>query len=442
MPADPLPEPLLNTTHFVFGSSDILMLFVALFLLFLSAFFAGAEVAFFSLSKSELDALHKSNSRGANRAEKLLDLPKELLATILLGKNLINVAFVLLTASLFSKVMLFFNLNFWLIYFINTLLITLFLVFVGESFAKSVAFRNKVLFVKFMSLWVYGFSVLPPFSWLRIPLAKSSGILVKRAKRKGLKISHDDIETVLQMSQNNANSENDYSILQGVLKFGNTEVRQVMCPRIEVVGLDENLTLDEIVKIVVEAGYSRLPVFKESFDNVTGVLFVKDLLPYITRGNDFNWKDLVREPFFVPQNKKIDALLKEFQTKKVHLAVVIDEYGGTCGIVTLEDVIEEIVGDIVDEFDDDEVLYSQLNDTTFLFDARTELDDFYKVINSDGTDFEDIKENAETLNGFITQVAGKVLKSNEFIVVGNTKLIVEVADKKRIKSVKVVLQSA
>lgn len=440
IPTDPSPEPLANAALIEFGANDVLLGGLILLLLAASALFAGAEVAFFSISHSEREQLKKSNARGAKLAEKLLEKPKDLLATILIGKNFLNVGFVILSAIILTKSLLQMELNGALICIIEIIIITLFLLFVGESFPKTVAFRNKAAYARFMSYSIYFLQILPPFSWLRIPLAKSSGVLERRAKRKGIKISPDTLETVLTLSQNSENSGGEYAILQGVLKFGNTDVKQVMCPRIDVVGVDEKHTLEEVMKVIVDAGYSRLPVYRETFDHVVGILFVKDLLPYLTVKNEFNWKDLIREPFFVPENKKIDDLLKEFQIKKVHMAIAIDEYGGSCGIITLEDVLEEIVGDIIDEFDEDEVSYTQVDDTTFLFEGRTPLTEVYKILNIDGRIFEEEKEDAESIGGFIVQRAGKILKNNESITCGNIKLIVESSDKKRIKTVKAIIE--
>lgn len=439
-PADPSPEPLANTALITFGSDDVLLVVIILLLLAASALFAGAEVAFFSITHSEKEQLKKSEARGAKIAEKLLEKPKDLLATILIGKNFLNVAFVLLSAIELTKLFLLFQFNEIVVQVLNIVIITLFLLFVGESFPKTVAFKNKAAYARFMAYSIYFFQILPPFSWLRIPLAKSSGVLERRAKRKGIKLSPDTLETVLTLSQNASESNGEYTILQGVMKFGNTDVKQIMCPRMDVVGVDEKYSLTEVMKVIVDAGYSRLPVYRESFDDVIGIIFVKDLLPLLTIGSEFDWRTLIREPFFVPENKKIDDLLKEFQSKKVHIAVVIDEYGGSSGIVTLEDVLEEIVGDIIDEYDDDEVTYTQVNDVTFLFEGRTPLTDFYRALNIDGTAFEEIKEDAESLGGFIVQTAGRIPKNNEFLTIGNIRLIVELSDKKKIKKVKAVIE--
>lgn len=441
VPSDPSPEPLAKTALIVFDGNDVLLAVVILLLLTASALFAGAEVAFFSITKSERDQLRKSESRGAKIAEKLLEKPKDLLATILIGKNFLNVSFVVLSAALLTKIFFFFDLNNVLTCIFNIIIINLLLIFVGESYPKTVAFRNKAAYARFMALSIYFFQILPPFSWLKIPLAKRSGVLERRAKRKGIKLSKDALETVLTLSESAGESAGEYTILQGVLKFGNTDVKQIMCPRVDVVGIEEKSSLKDLMKIVVNAGYSRLPVYRDSFDDVIGILFVKDLLPYLALGDEFSWKTLIREPIFVPENKKIDDLLKEFQNKKVHIAIVIDEYGGSSGIVTLEDVLEEIVGEITDEFDEDKIPYTQINDTTYLFEGRTALTDFYKILNIDGQDFEEIKEDAESLGGFIVQTAGKILKNNESITCGHIKLIVESSDKKRIKTVRAVIDN-
>lgn len=437
--ADPSPEPLVNVAHVAFETNDVLLVGFILLLLAASALFAGAEVAFFSISDVEQEQLKKNHSKGAKLAEKLLEKPKDLLATILIGKNFLNVAFVVLSTIVLTKLTAPFSIHWALTALINSVVITLFLLFVGEAYPKTVAFKNKAAYARFMSHPIYFFQILPPFSWLKIPLAKSSGVLERRAKRKGMKISPDALETVLTLSQDADKSNSEYAILQGVLKFGNTDVKQVMCPRMDVVGIDEKSNLEELMKTVVEAGYSRLPVYRDSFDEVMGIIFVKDLLPYLTLGNDFNWKELIREPLFVPENKKIDDLLKEFQNKKVHLAIVVDEYGGSSGIVTLEDVLEEIVGDITDEFDEEEVPYTQINETTYSFEGRTPLLDFYRIVGIDGSDFEAIKEDAESIGGFIIQTEGRIPKNNESITVGNIQLIVEASDKKRVKKVKAVI---
>jgi putative hemolysin len=438
---DSSADPLVNTALMTFSSYDVLLLIVLLLLLSAAALFAGAEVALFSISKNELEQLEKSQSKRAKIAEKLLEKPKELLATILIVKNFLNVLFVVIATYLLIKYFAILSFVGVGAYATVIVIVTLLIIFVGESYPKTIAFSNKAAYARFMAMPVYFFSVLPPFSWLKIPLSKSSNVLERRAKKKGIKLSKDALDTVLTLTESADKAESDYNILQGVLKFGNTDVKQVMCPRVDVVGVDDNSTLEELMQIVVNAGYSRVPVYKESFDTVIGVIYVKDLLPFLALGNQFDWHQMMRVPMFVPENKKIDELLKEFQSKKVHMAIVIDEYGGASGIVTLEDVLEEIVGDITDEYDDEELEYQQLNDTTFVFQGRTDLDDFYKTLAIDEQKFEEMNDDAETLGGFLTHYLGRIPKVGEIIEIEQLKFIIEQADKKRIKSIKVIVLS-
>jgi gliding motility-associated protein GldE len=282
---------------------------------------------------------------------------------------------------------------------------------------------------------------MPPFSWLKTGLVNGSNFIHKYAKKKGVKISSDELEHALALTKEENVSEGEHKILEGIVKFGNTDVRQIMRFRMDVDAIQEDLTFNEVIEIILKYGYSRVPVFSGTFDNVIGILFIKDLLPYLDQGNDFNWKKLLRKPFFIPENKKIDDLLKEFQGKKVHMAIVVDEYGGASGVVTLEDVLEEIIGDITDEFDDDELSFKKIDDSTFIFEGRTALIDCYKILEIDGKDFELIKGESDTLGGFIVENAGRILKNNEFFICSNFKLIVESSDKKRIKTVKVVVMN-
>lgn len=437
---DPLPDPSASIALTALNLGDVLLIGIVLLLLIASAFFAGAEVAFFSISDLEREQLKKSNKRTAKIAEQLLEKPKRLLATILVGKNFLNVAFVISLFIILTKFFVYFQLNWILISTVNTFIIALFLLFVGESFPKSLAFKNKASYVCLMAYPIIILQNTPFFSWLIKPLSKGTKALEKRAKRKGIKISASTLETVLSLSHEDEDN-NELTIIQGVLKFGNTDVKQIMCPRMDVIGVEEKSTLEEVMKVVVDAGYSRLPVYRESFDDVLGVVFVKDLLHSSVRKKDFDWKQLIREPLYVPENKKIDDLLRVFQMKKIHIAVVLDEYGGTTGIVTLEDVLEEIVGDITDEYDGDDSTYTQIDDSTYIFEGQTSLADFYKVLNIEGAEFEEMKKDAESIGGFIVETQGKIPKNNETVSIGNIKLIVEAADKKSVRKVRVIIES-
>lgn len=254
-----------------------------------------------------------------------------------------------------------------------------------------------------------------------------------------MKISSGELEQALALTKDDDVSDDKQKILEGIVKFGGTDVRQIMKSRMDVYSIDIDSTFEEVMELILECGHSRIPVYRESFDKIEGVLFIKDLLPFLGE-NKKDWSTLIRKPFFVPENKKIDDLLKEFQEKRFHIAMVVDEYGGTSGIVTLEDILEEIVGDITDEFDDDEVIYTKIDNDTYLFEGRTSLVDFYKVMNIDEKESDAYTSIADSLGGFITENAGRILMNNEFVIAGDLKLIVESSDKKRVKMVKVIKQ--
>ncbi len=424
-----------------FNFSDILILFIVLlFLLVFSALVSGAEAAFFSLSPLEKEELKNDNSKAGLIVRKLLEIPKQLLATILISNNFVNVAIVIVSSSILSE---FFEgsvaVSETIRFIIEVFAITLVLLIIGEVIPKIYATKNALSFAKLMSIPLNFLNGMPPFSWLKAGLVNGSNFIHKYAKKKGVKISSDELEHALALTKEENVSEGEHKILEGIVKFGNTDVRQIMRFRMDVDALQDDLNFNEVIETILKYGYSRVPVFSGTFDNVIGILFIKDLLPYLEQGDDFNWRKLLRKPFFVPENKKIDDLLKEFQSKKVHMAIVVDEYGGASGVVTLEDVLEEIVGDITDEFDDDELSFKKIDDTTFVFEGRTALIDCYKILEIDGKDFELIKGESDTLGGFIVENAGRILKNNEFFICSNFKLIVESSDKKRIKTVKIVV---
>jgi gliding motility-associated protein GldE len=260
--------------------------------------------------------------------------------------------------------------------------------------------------------------------------------------KKSIQISSDELEYAIAITKEESTSEDEHKLLEGIVKFGKTEADQIMTPRIEVAAISEDLKFNEVIRFVIDAGYSRIPVYKETSDNIIGIIYIKDLLPFLGQTEDFDWKSLLREPFFVPENKKIDDLLQEFRTIKMHMAIVVDEYGGANGIVTLEDILEEIVGDITDEYDEEDIEFKRLDDKNFLFEGRTALKDFYKVIDIDGDAFENDKGASETLGGFIVERSGRILKNKEFIVHSNVKLSVESSDKRRIKWIKVEILSS
>lgn len=441
-PIDPPSfEPLVNIAQAGFSGSVLPFVSVAILLL-CSALISGSEAAFFSLSPKDKEDLRNDDSKSSQTVLQLLTRPKGLLATILVVNNFVNVGIVILSSSIVDSFFVDIIGHETMRFLIEIIAITLLLLLIGEVIPKIYATKNAKKFSKMAAIPLKVLSQLPPISWIKLFLVNGSNIISKRARRKGIKISSGELEAALALTKEDNASEEEHKILEGIVKFGNTDVKQIMKPRMDVVAIDQAINFDQVMEVILESGYSRIPVFEGSFDYIKGILFIKDLLPNLNKDETFNWNELIRKPFFVPENKKIDDLLKEFQEKKVHMAVVVDEYGGSSGIITLEDVLEEIVGDITDEFDDVEVIYTKIDDHTYLFEGRTSLVDFYKVTDLDSKEFENLRGDAETLGGFIIEQAGKILMNNEYIFCGNIKLVVESSDKKRIKMVKAIITQA
>lgn len=412
-----------------------------LLLLLCSALISGAEVALFGLSPTDLNDLEETNAPKGAVLNALLDKPKKLLATILITNNAINIGIVLLFSSIGDT--LFSNINQTLFGFISVrfvlevVLATFLILMFGEILPKVYANRNQKEFSLFM---VSPISVLNTLlTPLSAPMRHSTIFLQERLGRQKSNLSVDHLSQALELASEGDTTKEEQKILEGIVSFGNTDTKQVMRPRIDIFALNEEMKFPEILDEIQKNGYSRIPVFSESVDNVLGVLYIKDLLPYLDRKN-FAWMSLVREPYFVPENKKLDDLLLEFQEKKIHLAVVVDEYGGTSGIVTLEDIIEEIVGDISDEFDDEDLIYSKLDDYNYVFDGKTALKDFYRVVKiEDEEDFENQKGESETIAGFVLEISGSFPKRGEKVMFDNYSFVVESLDKKRLKQIKVTL---
>jgi len=418
-----------------FGTIEIILCFVLLFLLIMSALISGSEAAFFSLSPLDKENLKSDDSSGAGFVSELLKKPKELLATILITNNFVNVGIVIISSAILSKIFDA-SINPALQFFLEAVLITLTLLLLGEVIPKIYATKNALGFSKVMGRLLHILNKVPPISWIRSILVSGTEFIQKKFKTRSVDISSNELEAALALTKEDDSKEDEHRILEGMVKFGKTEVRHIMKPRMDVYAIEETSTYEQVMTKILDCGHSRIPVFSESFDKIIGILFIKDLLPHIGNDENFDWMKLIREPFFVPENKKIDDLLKEFQSKKVHIAMVADEYGGINGIVTLEDVLEEIVGDITDEFDNDKIAYTKIDNDTYLFEGKTALIDFIKVLDLQETEF-DIK-NAETLGGFIIEKAGRILKNHEFIVVDHLKLIVESSDNRRIKMIKII----
>ncbi|MGB1043099.1 MAG: gliding motility-associated protein GldE [Tenacibaculum sp.] len=436
---DPEPESLLLLASSIDFLTTINCLLL-LFLLICSALISGTEVAFFSISQTEIDELSTA-SKGKSRVVKLLDNPKKLLGTILITNNFINILIVLLFASI-SKV-LFVNLNYDLdfyffkvsvLFLIEIVLITFLILLFGEVLPKVYASRKSMQFAGFMAKPLQFLNtVLIPLS---TPLIKLTSIVENKLGNKNNNLSVERLSQALELTSEGATTKEEQKILEGIVSFGNTETVQIMKPRTDVCAISEDASYEEVLKTILKNGYSRNPVYRENIDTIVGVLYAKDLLQHLNK-KTFKWQQLLREPFFVPENKKLDDLLSEFQEKKKHLAIVVDEYGGTSGIVTLEDVIEEIVGDINDEFDDDDLSYSKLDENNYIFEGKITIKDFCRVLEDDDENkFEDAKGESETLAGFILEVSGKFPKKGEKINFSNYTFTIEALDKKRIKQVK------
>lgn len=409
---------------------SIILLFI---LLLCSALISGAEVALFSLTRSDLNSGLEENSKQIQIISKLLERPKKLLATILVANNFINIGIVILFA--FIGEMVFYNIKIPVVRFLlEVVLVTFLILLFGEIIPKIYASRNSVKFSKFMAYPIKVLDVV--FSPLSVPMRHLTIFIHNKLGKQKSNISVDQLSQALELTRESDTTHEEHKILQGIVSFGNTDTKQVMRPRIDIFALQSEQKYIEIIPEIIKNGYSRIPVYKDSIDTVIGILYVKDLLPYLDR-KQFDWTTLLREPFFVPENKKLDDLMVEFQTKKVHLAVVVDEYGGTSGLVSLEDVIEEIVGDISDEFDDDDLAYTKIDDYNFSFDGKTTLKEFYRVIHiEDESDFEDYKGEAETLAGFVLEISGIFPKKNSKINFKKYVFTIEELDKKRIKQVK------
>lgn len=420
-----------------FETLETVKVFILLLLLLSSALVSGSEVAFFSLSPSYIKEAVNATTKPLRIIAQLRKNPRRLLAIILLLNNLINIATVLLFASMTS---LFFEsiTQPSLRFLAEVGLITTIVLLFGEILPKIYANKNPEGFAKRMSVPIYLLDKYVFFA-LTYPMSYLTLILQKRLGKTGSNISVDHLSQALEMTDDSETTKDEQKILKGIVTFGNTDTKQVMCPRIDVFALDEETSFTEVVSQIVSKGFSRVPVYRETIDTVIGVLYVKDLLSHFDKEN-YEWTKLLREPYFVPENKKLDDLLQEFQVKRIHLAVVVDEYGGTSGVISLEDVIEQIVGDITDEFDETDISYSKLNDNTFVFDGKTSLQDFYAVTKlSNSDDFEQNKGESETVAGFLLEQLGSFPKVNTTFRFKKVVFTIEAVDRKRIKQVKVQL---
>jgi gliding motility-associated protein GldE len=406
-------------------------------LLMASALISASEVAFFSLEPQTLQELEESEKKQHKNVLRLLKNPQKLLATILIGNNFVNVAIILLLTYATSTVMNFDDAPV-LGFIFQTIVITFLLLLAGEITPKVYAthFSLKVAIFTAPFLIIIQ-ALLQPF--VNLLVGSTSTVNTKLAKHTRSNISIDELSQALELTS--GTSDEDTEILEGIIKFGNIQVIDIMTSRVDMVDVDIKTSYKKLLDIIIKCGYSRLPVYSGTHDNLKGILYSKDLLPHLDKPDSFRWQTLIRPAYYVPETKKIDDLLSEFQKNKVHLAIVVDEYGGTSGLVTLEDILEEIVGDISDEYDEEEQLYTKIDNHTFIFEAKIQLNDFFKIDEIEENDFSKISGEAETLAGLILELKGEIPRKNERIDYGKYVFEIQAVDNRRIKKVKLFIKS-
>lgn len=407
-----------------------------LVLLILSALVSGAEAAFFSLSPSEIEKFRNSKSSKDQSINRLLGIPDKLLATVLVSNNLLNIGIIIISAYVSSSLFDFSHSEV-LGFIVEVIVITLLIVFFGDILPKIYAIRYSGKVAAFMARPLEITEILlRPLNYL---LVNSTGWLQKISGQHKKNISMDDLSEALDLTEHSLSD--DKKILEGIVKFGNLNASAIMTPRIDIVGVPIRTRFKKLIGVIVDSGYSRIPVYSDDLDNIRGILYIKDLLPYLDKPDSFNWQSLLRPAYYIPEAKRINDLLKEFQTSKIHMAVVIDEYGGTLGIITLEDILEEIVGEISDESDLEEHLpYVKLDENNYLFEGKALLNDFFKIFKLDEEDFESIKGEADTLAGMILELKGELPRKNEAFKIKGFTFTVKSVDQRRIKQIQVTLE--
>lgn len=412
----------------------VLAALLAAFLLLLSAFASGSEIAFFSLTPQDLDEMEPDKRTDDKNIIGLREDSERTLATILIANNFVNVTIIMLCNFIFGALVKF--KSEMLEFLVITVLLTFLLLLFGEIMPKVYSRQSPL---KFCRRVVGGVLVLRKFFWPLETILIHSGMLAEKVVQKeNRQLSVDDLEQALELTDKDEIKE-EQSMLQGIIRFGDETAKEVMTSRQDIVDLDIRSSYTDVLKCIVENNYSRIPVYQDNTDNIRGVLYIKDLLPHLGKPASFRWQSLIRPPYFVPETKKIDDLLREFQDNKVHIAIVVDEFGGTCGIVTLEDILEEIVGEINDEFDDDEKVYSKLNYNTYLFEGKTLLSDFCRILQVDCDEFADVEGDADTLAGLLLEIKGEFLSIHEKIDYLNYTFEVVGVEERRISRIKVIV---
>jgi len=426
--------PFLDSYTFVFKIVLILILLVC------SALISGSEVAFFSLTSTDLKKANNSKNKNLQIIYSLRNNPRRLLAALLVSNNFINIAIVLLVSS-FGNAFYLKSFPFWINFIIEVGVITLFILLFGEILPKVYANRNPISFSKKMALPVQ-FLDKYIFFFLTIPLSKMTEFIQRRLVFKSTNLSVDKLSDALELTDKSDSSKNEQKILQSIVSFGSVETKQIMRPRVDVFSVSVELSFDQLLDQIRKKGFSRIPVYQKQIDKIIGIVYLKDLFPHLNK-KKFDWKKLIREPYFIPENKKLDDLLKEFQQLKIHLAIVVDEYGGNSGIITMEDVIKEIVGELNVDFFQEDLSYTKIDDNSFIFDGKTNLKDLYKILKiSDEAAFENKRGDSETLAGFILEQKGYFPKKGSALIFKNLKFIVEEIDRKRIKKIKIILKKS
>lgn len=423
----------LNNTDIVFHSftlSTIVSLLIMVLLLFFSALISGSEVALFSLSPQHRNTIQTEEDPKSIKLLKLLRNPEKLLATILIANNFVNIGIVILSSYITNSLVDFSNAPTFG-FLVQVVVITFLLLLFGEIMPKVYASQTSLRFSKFMALPLFYLEKL--FSPLSNILIKSTSIVNKRISKKQ-NISMDDLSQALELTADEISDEME--ILEGIVNFGNTNVEEIMNPRMDVIAVDVRASFSKLKQVIIESGFSRIPVYDGTFDNVKGILYVKDLLPHHHKPNTFRWQSLIRPPYYVPETKKINDLLEEFQTHKIHMAIVVDEYGGTSGIITMEDILEEIVGNITDESDDEKETHSLEKDGSYLFEGKTMLNDFFKIVDLESNIFDEIKGDADTLAGLLLEMKGEIPQKKEDFYFKKYHFIVESVDNRRIKKIR------
>lgn len=405
---------------------------VLVLLLLCSALISGSEVAYFSLSPSDKEKYKHEESKKSGNINKLFDIPERLLGTILISNNFVNVAVVIISNYIINRIV---DLSEARIvgFVLQVIIITFLLLLFGEILPKIYATQYANKFVRVMATpLVILEKIFRPVSKI---LISSTSLIQKKFSRIREDISMDDLSEALDLPSTEITE--DREILKGIVRFGGIDVKEIMKARTDIFAININTKLGKLIPAIISSGYSRIPVYTDSLDNIKGVLYIKDLLPHINKPNSFRWQSLLRPPYFVPETKKINILLKEFQTKKIHMAIVLDEYGGTYGLITLEDILEEIVGEIIDEYDDEEITYKKIEENIFLFKGKTQLYDFYKITGTEIDVFDEVKGEADTLAGLILELEGEIPEKNDVIEYKNFIFNVTSVDNRRIKEVKV-----